>query len=508
MLSILMSFAPVLCLLICLLVLKMSAKRAGAWSFLLAGVIYITYFQSGKGVAVSVAKGFGLALFVVLIIWGAMLLYNLVKETGALDVINRNIQLAIEDRMLQFLFLSWGFSSFLQGIAGFGVPVIVVTPILIGMGFSPAASAAAVLIGHSWSISFGSMGSSIYAINMVTNTGIEKIVIYMVMFGIFAMLCTGISVCFLFEEKRHMLKGVLYVLITSVFMGLTLYGMAKMEMFSIIGLSTGAVGLLTLFVINQVSKLTSGQKAQKRNALYKNNLSLGHAVLPYLLIATLSIFFFFLKPEWAFNLSYPGYETIKGVTVAAETDYVTFNLLKFPFSVIVISAIISGIVFWKMGALNRRTMKRVMDLTVKKCVSTSVTIVFLLATAVIMMDSKMIENLAYAAVSLSRDFYPVLAPFIGLLGAFITGSNTNSNIIFGNFQELAAGALGLNAAVMCAAQSVGASIGGAIGPTTVSLGAAAAHIQGEESSIYRKTLCPILMTALVLGLANQILFFR
>ncbi|MFQ7102884.1 MAG: L-lactate permease, partial [Anaerovoracaceae bacterium] len=214
MLELIMSLLPIICLLTCLLVLNMTAIKASAWSFLSAAAIYFFYFKSGSDIMISMAKGFGLAIFVVLIIWGAMLLYNVVNETGALKVINRNIEMAIEDRLIQFLLLSWVFASFLQGIAGFGVPVIVVTPILVALGFAPEISAAAVLVGHCWSISFGSMGSSIYAINMVTETDLEEIVLNMSLFGTVAMVCTGIAVCFIFGRKGSFLKGLVYVFIT------------------------------------------------------------------------------------------------------------------------------------------------------------------------------------------------------------------------------------------------------------------------------------------------------
>jgi lactate permease len=122
--------------------------------------------------------------------------------------------------------------------------------------------------------------------------------------------------------------------------------------------------------------------------------------------------------------------------------------------------------------------------------------------AVIMTDSGMIGQIASALVAGTKNLYPLCAPFIGLLGAFVAGSNTNSNIIFGGLQEIAADALGLPAAIMCGVQSIGASVGGGIGPTTVSLGAAAAHMQGRENLIYRKTLVPVLLTTLALGIAN------
>lgn len=504
MLELIMSLLPIICLLTCLLVLNMTAIKASAWSFLSAAAIYFFYFKSGSGIMISMAKGFGLAIFVVLIIWGAMLLYNVVNETGALKVINRNIEMAIEDRLIQFLLLSWVFASFLQGIAGFGVPVIVVTPILVALGFAPEISAAAVLVGHCWSISFGSMGSSIYAINMVTETDLEEIVLNMSLFGTVAMVCTGIAVCFIFGRKGSFLKGLVYVFITSLFMGATLYVMARFQMFSIIGLSTGAVGALVFLTIN---KITGKGRLSERLKLGvdEEGIKIGHAMLPYVLIVALSILFFIIDPKFQLGFSFPGYETAAGEMIEAEEDYVTFNILKFPLSIILMATIISGFVFKKKNALNRTKLKRILKNTVHKCTPTTVTIVFLLTMAVIMMDSGMIENLALAMVAVSGELYPIFASFVGVLGAFITGSNTNSNIIFGNFQEIAANTLGYSAAVMCAVQSIGASIGGAIGPTTVALGATAAQIQGKESLIYKKTLVPILVSALILGILNYMM---
>ena len=169
------------------------------------------------------------------------------------------------------------------------------------------------------------------------------------------------------------------------------------------------------------------------------------------------------------------------------------------------AAIISGGMFWKKRVLTGEDVKTIVQNTIKKCVPATVTIVFLLITAVVMMDSGMIENLAYAVVKLSGKTYPLVSSFIGLLGAFITGSNTNSNILFGSFQEIAADTLGYSTAIICAVHSIGASIGGAIGPTTVALGVTAAQIQGREVLVYRKTLIPILTSEVILGIIAFVL---
>jgi lactate permease len=395
--------------------------------------------------------------------------------------------------------LSWIFSSFLQGIAGFGVPVIIVTPLLISMGFEPVISAAAVLVGHSWAISFGSMGSSIYAIDMVTKTGIDEIIVYMALFGTIALLCTGLSICFIYGGMKTLSRKWPIPLVLSICMGLVLYLLARLKVFSVLGILTGFVGLICCYLVYRVSRRRGEAKAIR---FYKAELNLLESLLPYILIILLSLVFSFVNPKWSIGLDFGGYVTKFGHVVNAEDNYVTFNLLKFPFSIILISSTISMIFYAKKRRINRQTFGTIIRSTAKKCSVTTLTILLLLCTAVMMMDSGMIDLIARTLVSATGDAYPLASPFIGLLGAFVTGSNTNSNILFGSLQEIAAISLGFKAAIMCGAQSIGASIGGGIGPTTISLGAAAAQIQGQEGRIYRKTLGPILLTACVLAVAN------
>lgn len=501
MLTVWLSILPIVILLICLLFLKFSASKSGAIAFAAAFLISLPMFRPGVfGMSVILAKGFGLALFVIFIIWGAMFLYNVVNETGALEVINKNISILVDDRMVQFILLAWAFAPFMQGIAGFGIPVIVATPLLIALGFDPLKSVAAVLIGHCWAISFGSMGSSIYAIDMVTNTDVAEIVPYMAVYGTIAMFLMGITVALIYDGPSVIKKALVYILPASCTMGLTLYILARLTMVSVIGLMTGLVGMITILLIYKL-RSPNGRKEE----LYRTELTLADSLLPYILIVILSIAFFILDPSWKIVLSYPEYTTLNGITVACEEAYVKFNLLKFPFCIIMMASLLSMAVYWNKGRMNRNVFRKVLQATVKKCVPTSITLVFLLCMAQLMMDAGMINAIAEALVSVAGNVYPVLSPFIGLLGAFITGSNTNSNVLFGNLQEVASNALALSPAVMCAVQSIGASIGGAIGPTTVALGATSAQIIGRESEIYKLTLLPILISTGVLGAVNFIL---
>ena len=493
-----LSLLPILSLLICLLAFKLSAAKASALSFFVTFVIFLYYFRPGAdGIAITIAKGCSLALFVILITWGAMFLYNLVNEAKALDVINRNIEIALSNKFHQFILLSWAFAPFLQGIAGFGAPVIVVTSILVSMGFNPVASSCAVLIGHSWAISFGSMGSSIYAIDMVTQSPINEIIVYMSYFGMLAMFFTGLAVCFIYGGIKYVAKGLPFVLFISIVMSIALYILANLGVLSVISLLTGLTGFVAGFFVSRARG-----KGEERIRLYSAELNLFQAILPYLLTVIFSILFFILDPPFVIGVNFAGYETFFGLVVPQEVGYVKFNILKFPFTIIMISSFISMIVFYKKKTFNMRVAKSVIAKTAQKCVSTTITLLFLLNIAVMMKDSGMIGQIAVSLASIFGKAYPLVAPLIGLLGAFITGSNTNSNIIFGSLQEIAAISIGAGTAVMCAAQSIGASVGASMSPPMVAIGAIAAQIQGNEGQIYRKNIISIFIIIFILGVVN------
>ena len=491
-----LSVLPILSLVICLLIFKLSALKASVVSFIVALIIFTFQFQAGVfGTVITIAKGCSRALFVILIVWGAMLLYNLVNETKALNVINRNIEIAVDNKFHQFVLLSWVFTPFLQGIAGFGVPVIVVISILISLGFEPVQAACAVLIGHAWGISFGSMGSSIFAIDMVTRTSVYEILVYMARFGVIGILGTGIMVCYVYGGMKYVLRGLPFVLFVTLIMGIVINLLAHIGMISVIGLLTGLSGLIAGF-------LFSGLRRKEKVQLYSAELNLFQAMLPYFITIILSVSFFILDPAFSIRLSFPGYETLLGQVVPYEIDYVTFNILRFPFTIIAMATCISVIVYYKKKTFDVSVAKAIAVKTVKNCMPITAMMLLLLSMAVMMIDSGMIERIAIFLASITGEKYPLIAPFIGLVGAFVTGSNTNSNIIFGSLQEIAAGAISMSPVIMCAAQSIGASVGTALGPTNVSLAASAANLHNNESKLYIKIIIPILAINTLIGIAN------
>lgn len=144
----LLAISPVLVLLFCILVLKWEAAKSGAMAWFAAIVVALTCFGAGAQLlALASSKGISLSLYVLLIIWGAVFLYNIANEAGAIKMIGSVMTKVTDDKLYQCLLLAWCFTSVLQGLAGFGVPIAVVAPIMVVMGFEPLTAVSACLIG-------------------------------------------------------------------------------------------------------------------------------------------------------------------------------------------------------------------------------------------------------------------------------------------------------------------------------------------------------------------------
>ncbi len=497
-----LSLLPLLILLSCLLAFKMTTGRAGALAVLAAILIAFCFFGLDLlGLTVAMSKGMTLSLYVLLIIWSAVFLYQLVYEFNAIDVINQNILIFIKDPFTQFLLLAWLFSSVLQGIAGFGVPVIIVVPILIHLGFDPLASVAAVLLGHSWSVSFGSMGSSFFTIALVTGLEQQSIGYGMAIFDSVAMIMMGLMVCYIYGKWEYVKKGMVYIIPTSLVMIFVMLTVLYLKLVSLVGLLTALSGLITMYLIYCLQ-----EKQRKKVDLYKGNLTLAKALLPYSMIIALSLLFQgFNLGKYSIAFQYPAFVTGLGYEVAQQSAYAKIKIFGHPAPIIMLSATAAILVYKQSGIWDREKFKNVLNRTINSSASTSTSLVFLITMALVMMDSGMTTALALKVSEITGGLYPIVAPFFGVLGSFITGSNTNSNVIFGKFQVDLAAALGVNGFIMAGLQSIAGSIGVSLGPTTILMASSASGLTGRESEIYKIVIKPVLLTALIMGILNYLL---
>ena len=131
--------------------------------------------------------------------------------------------------------------------------------------------------------------------------------------------------------------------------------------------------------------------------------------------------------------------------------------------------------------------------------SSSVSIASMVTMEVIMQHAGMTEALARGLAEGTGALFPLVAPWIGALGAFMTGSNTNSNVVFGALQLRTAELLGYSVAIILGAQTAGAALASMLAPTKVVVGASTAGMSGKEGDVMRKLIAYALI---LLGLIS------
>jgi lactate permease len=492
-----------------LIAIKLSVIKSGIISLVLALVIALAFFgMPVLGLSVAVGKALWLALFVSLIVWGALFLYHLSSDFKALDVITQNITIFVKDKIVSFILLAWLFTGLLQGMAGFGVPPVIVAPVLIALGFNPARSLAAALLGHSWAVNFGSMGAAFYVISYLTGIPPEDLGFPMLIFNTIAHLLTGFGVCFFYDGYSGIKKGLPYILAVSAVMAAVQYVTIFFEIYSLATIVPALAGIATLYILYRLRL-----KNKEKSETYSESLTLSQSLLPYMTIIVMAVVFAFVLPllpfesqDVALSFNFPGFETSLGhVVTAVESGYMPIKVFQHPAILLLLACAVAVVVFKRAGVWDSAAFRDAAKKTVKKGIPATISLVALGVMSLIMMYSGMTHRLAYDVADLTGRAYPVFSPFFGVLASFLTGNNTNSNVLFGAFQYAIAERLGVSTEVMTAVQSISGSVGVSLAPTFVMMGTIATNQKGQESAILKKLIPVVLLIALFMGIVNFIL---
>jgi len=502
----LVSFLPIIALLILISSTDLSSRLSAAISTSLAAVLALGVFKIHVGqLLISLGKGSMLGLYVILIILGAVVLFNTVDIAGGFDSIKNFINSLGGNKSLKLLGLSWVFSSFIQGITGFGVPVAIVGSMLVGVGYQPTVALITVLIGHSWAISFGSMGSSFYALKLVTELDASGLGVTMAFLFFLPILTTGVFAVHVYRGINAVRKQLKYIIPLTLIMGSTLVVAAYFGFPHIATLLAGLVGSVIFLSILLYH-------AEQDTSLGEEKMSLKAALFPYTLLILLVLIIQIpavsaIIPDWEIAFSFPGFTTGLGFEVSPEINYSPIPVFEHPFSFLILSAGLGGIFYRGRGYLTNRDLKEVFTKSYHNASSSVVTVALLMILATTMSDSGMINTFAKGMARFSKSFFPLISPIVGILGAFLTGSNTSSNILFGAFQVDTAAILGYSPYLIAAAQSVGGSLGSAIAPAKVIMGTAIVGLKGSEGNIIKKCLGYTLISGVLVGITVLLVLY-
>ncbi|MCI5950985.1 MAG: L-lactate permease [Anaerostipes sp.] len=484
-LKFILAMLPIIWLIVALSGLKMAGHKACVIALVITIVLAVGYWKLNFVWTMTAAlEGILNALWpICLVIVAALFTYNLTLKTGAMDLIKQMLAGVSCDKRVLALLIGWGFGNFMEGMAGFGTAVAIPASMLAGIGLDPMSAVVGCLVVNSTPTAFGSVGVPTVTLGSVT--GLDAIPLagsVALIQCILTFLSPFLMVCICGKGIKA-LKGMIpTTLVAALSFTVPWFIAAQVmgpELPDIIGSICSMVCIIIaakIFNKNPDSEY-SIQVSEKKE---KTGIALGEGVKawsPFILIFILLMITSTLCP--------PIHDAIAGiksqiVVYAGEGgNTLGFSWVNTPGIMIFIAAIIGGFV---QGAKVGEMVTVLLE-TLKKYWKTILTICSVMATAKIMGYSGMISDIAQLLVVVTGSFYPLFAPLIGAIGAFVTGSGTSTCVLFGGLQSQTAVSLGLNPSWMAAANVMGAGIGKMICPQGIAIGAGAINAVGSESKI-------------------------
>jgi len=543
----LLALAPVATVFVFLVILRWPAKHAMPLAYTVTvSIAWLLWKTDGPVIAAASIHGIVTALNILFIVFGAILLLYTLRESGAMVTLRHGFTDISPDRRVQAIIVAWLFGSLIEGAAGFGTPAAVAAPLLVAIGFPAMAAVLSALIIQSTPVSFGAVGtpilvgihSGLSGQSLVeAQIGTMAVEDYLLQIGIYValvhtlvgflipLIMVGMLTRF-FGARRSFREGLLvwkFALFAGVVFTLPYLLVARLlgpEFPSIVG---GLIGLLIVvpaarrgFLLPReafqfepreqwqpewISELQDVHENERTDA----GISLLRSLAPYIVVVLLLVITRTLEPINALLRS-PALTLAWNDILDTGID-TNSQPLYLPGSVLVIASLstyyLHRMARWP-GAYARSWRQ-----SGRMILAAGAALIFAVPMVQVFIHSGTTSDypgmplmLAQGVSAITDQLWPLFAPFIGALGAFIAGSNTLSNMMFSLFQFATAESIGLEArgaAVVVALQAVGGAAGNMICVHNVVAASATVGLIGREGDLIRKALIPMTYYVLAAG---------
>lgn len=543
-----LALLPILTSAILLAGFRWSAKRTMPLAFIIT--IIIAVFIWGVPlieVMASSLQGLFITFDILYIIFGAILLLNVLKYSGGITTIRNGFSNISTDRRIQVVIIVWLFGAFIEGAAGFGTPAAITAPLLLALGFPAMTAVMLGMMVQSTPVTFGAVGTpilvgvrgglenpeitSLLAANnltfqdylqlITTNVAIIHTIVGTIMPLFMCMMMTrffgankswkeGLEI-FPFALFGGLAFTIPYML-TGIFLGPEFPSLLG----ALIGIAIVTFAARKKFLLPKRNwdfpERESWPKSwmgridiSNETVVNENKISLVKAWYPYLLVALLLVISRLpqlpiksilagMKVEWTHIL---------GTEISASS-----SPLYLPGTILIIVVFIT----YFLHKMNLAQFNMAIKDSSKMIIGAGFVLVFTIPMVRIYINSGMNENeLASMPLAMAEwvagnvgQVWPLFSPSIGALGAFIAGSNTVSNLMFSLFQFGVAERLAISGALIVSLQAVGAAAGNMIAIHNVVAASATVGLLGQEGNILRKTIIPTVYYVLLAGILGII----
>ncbi len=522
------AFLPIIVLIVLMIKFHWGATEAAPVGLLITIISALTVYKANvTGIAVESAKGIWSALVILLIIWTAILMYQVGEEAHAFVVIKEGMSKLLPNELMLVLAMGWIFESFLQGITGFGVPVAVGAPLLIGIGVSPMYAIIIPLLGQAWGNTFGTLGAAwdslaVSAGMVVGSEQYYKAAFWAALFLLVWDFITGIVICWMYGKGKAVKKGLPAVLVMTIIGGGGELLLSQINT-TLANFIPAVLCLVVLMLMGRMkmyrdewkvedSKIMVRKESTSEQVELPKDMTLVQAFIPYVLLSLMTIIVLTVTPineflgQFQISISVPETMTGYGFENSANNAFSPLAPFTHASMFLFLSAIIGLLYYKKHGWIKTGGTKNIFARSITMTMPSGMAVIGLVIMSKIMSGTGQTIVLSQGIANVLGNKYLILAPFIGLLGTFMTGSNMSSNILFGDFQMTTSSLLHVNAPAVMGAQTAGGAIGAAVSPSKIILGTTTAKCLGKEGEVLKTMLMLTIPATIAIGVFLFLVF--
>lgn len=518
------AFIPIAVTLVLMMAFNWKAKNCLILSWIIACVLgFLLWGIEFSALLASSLYGFLSSLDVIIIITGAVLLMNTLKTSGATAAINRGFRNINPDKRVQAVIIGFCFCSFIEAAAGFGTPAALAGPLLVSLGFPPLAAAMITLIFDSTAVSFGAVGTPIQmALSLLpAKVGTEAFIAdvsfwtalpHAVMGTFLPLIVLMMATRFFGPEKSF--KPALEAAPFAIFGGLSFsvpYMITTLTLGYEFASLIGALCSIAITVVAAKKNFlcpkkvwTFGEPSQwdpewlattKTSPVKESQMSLLMAWVPYLLIAMILVITRIpqLRIKGLLNSGFPFVISVKNILGFSSLDW-NLKWAYLPGTFFILIALLTNV----LHRMDKTAIRQSWQDTIEQVSGAAIAIIFGLALVQVLSFSpehsdSMMRTMALGLSKVGKTAYVAICPFIGVLGAFVSGSATVSMTLFTNLQYDTASTLGIVPVYAVAMQCVGGAIGNMVCINNAVAASATIGVGGREGKLIKLNVTPMLI---------------
>ncbi len=510
-LVVILAILPVIIIFLLLTVHHTPADLAGLIGWLVTVLIAWLFFKTSLIVILrSSLAGIVASLPIALVVATSIFQVTIMQETGAIARIVALLKtVSPKDKIVQIMLINVGFGTLLTALGA--VPVSILPPIMLSLGFSSFVAIALPAIGYDALTTYALLGIPVVVFANTVGMPVKEVGIYFARFMPVISTCIAMGMLWIVGGWKMMQKGAIPALISGLIAGFVCIGMNQLGLITVTGIAAGSAVILAMLVYLLLMRkpLRDQEIMDNNDRMAVQKMSLVAAISPWLILTGVSLLVNapFLP---LFNLSFNRFsmplEIIPGAPEKIRLFWQAYfwiavsTILAFPFLKTSRSHFNASLQKWL-----KRAPRPVFSAAIFFAIA------YLYNNSgknanweIILPNVSMVGLLAKASAGAFHQFYPFVAPFLGLLGGFISGSETSAIAMLTKLHLSTAQEIGAIGLIVAASSGIGAGLASVISPAKLQNAAASIDRIGEETTVIRTTVVISLVITAICALMAMI----